>query len=285
MNNRPLLVYIGHHKCATSWIDAIIEQYCEIMGWKFVQAHNPEIFKNKNPNHVVKEHNIDFLAYTSPDHSYVTALDNFIGFHVIRDPRDIVVSAYYSHLYSHQTQGWPELIRHRKALQKVSKDEGLFLEMEFRKEDFTALSAWNYTQENVLEIKMEDMIQNPYEIMVRIFEFLGVIDDMVYSLSAQIKFIFAHILNRIHSKTHGLFPFRKKLEKMPVEELLGIVFRQRFSVQTQGRKIGEEDRKSHYRKGIAGDWKNHFTSDHILYFKEQYNDLLLKLEYETTADW
>ena len=48
---------------------------------------------------------------------------------------------------------------------------------------------------------------------------------------------------------------------------------------------GIEDACSHYRKGVAGDWANHFKPQHKEYFKKNYNDVLLKLGYESTLDW
>ena len=67
--------------------------------------------------------------------------------------------------------------------------------------------------------------------------------------------------------------------------LLGYVFQNRYAKKAEGRKQGEEDVKSHYRKGVAGDWVNYFDEKHRRAFKEKYNDLLIKLGYETTSDW
>lgn len=40
-----------------------------------------------------------------------------------------------------------------------------------------------------------------------------------------------------------------------------------------------------FRKGQAGDWRNHFTDDHSEAFKEVAGDLLVRLGYEKDADW
>ena len=59
----------------------------------------------------------------------------------------------------------------------------------------------------------------------------------------------------------------------------------RFSNYAGGRKEGEENVSSHYRKGVAGDWKNHFKPEHVERFKELYGELLLKLGYEQAPEW
>ncbi|HUW09082.1 MAG TPA: sulfotransferase domain-containing protein, partial [Anaerolineae bacterium] len=53
-----------------------------------------------------------------------------------------------------------------------------------------------------------------------------------------------------------------------------------FRVLAGGRQPGEEDTASHYRKGIAGDWRNHFTDAHVERFKAVSNDLVTLLGYE-----
>lgn len=52
-----------------------------------------------------------------------------------------------------------------------------------------------------------------------------------------------------------------------------------------GRERGQEDRKRFYRKGIAGDWKNHFSADDRRVFKDLAGDMLVALGYETGLDW
>lgn len=51
------------------------------------------------------------------------------------------------------------------------------------------------------------------------------------------------------------------------------------------RKLGEEDAKSHGRKGTPGDWRNHFTPDFARQFEQKYGALLIATGYEPDAAW
>lgn len=42
---------------------------------------------------------------------------------------------------------------------------------------------------------------------------------------------------------------------------------------------------STFRKGLIGDWRNHFTDEHVAAFKEEVGDWLVDLEYEEDEDW
>ena len=64
------------------------------------------------------------------------------------------------------------LSAYRAELQKLSKDDGLLLEMEFLRREFKQLYEWDYAQENVLELKMEDVVSNPYDQIVRALLFI-----------------------------------------------------------------------------------------------------------------
>lgn len=52
-----------------------------------------------------------------------------------------------------------------------------------------------------------------------------------------------------------------------------------------GRGQGEEDRGSFLRKGIAGDWRNHFTREAAEAFDAIAGDALVTLGYETDRNW
>jgi lipopolysaccharide transport system ATP-binding protein len=52
-----------------------------------------------------------------------------------------------------------------------------------------------------------------------------------------------------------------------------------------GRKPGEEDVTSHYRKGVSGDWQNHFTDNIKAAFKEKFGQILIDTGYEKDMNW
>lgn len=57
-----------------------------------------------------------------------------------------------------------------------------------------------------------------------------------------------------------------------------------FSRVTKRQK-GTEDHGDFVRKGISGDWRNHFTREAATVFHDYAGDLLLDLGYETDRDW
>ncbi|WP_234571952.1 sulfotransferase domain-containing protein [Rhodohalobacter sp. 614A] len=280
---QPLRAYFGHHKCASTWISLILQLVCDELQLTYKSAHAPEVFEY-DLNRYLNENHIDFFSYTNANIKHVKKIDNFLGFHVIRDPRDIIVSGYYSHLYSHPIRGWLALVDHRNKLKELSKEDGLLLEMEFVRDRFEDLYNWDYTQKNVLEMKMEELIRSPYNSILEAMTFLEMVDDSP-RIKHSIKNLLITVLNRINAKTGGWIPYRIKRTKIPAERLLGHIFQKRFSKLSKGRDRGQEDTKSHYRKGISGDWVNHFSQEHIRFFKEEYNDLLIKLGYEKTSAW
>ncbi len=63
-----------------------------------------------------------------------------------------------------------------------------------------------------------------------------------------------------------------------------IVARNSFERKTWWR-FGRERVKSHLRKGVAGDWKNHLCPRLKKLFKHLYGDLLIETGYERDSDW
>jgi hypothetical protein len=163
----------------------------------------------------------------------------------------------------------------------VSKEEGLMLEMDFSSQCISDLAEWNYDRPNVLEVKMETLTQRPYTGFLDIFEFLDLMSwEGAYLMHDKIRHFLRVALNRF-SQRHPLFaPLRSKVD-VTGEMLLGRIYDLRFEKKTGGRKAGETDVESHYRKGVAGDWINHFTEKHVAYFNDRFGDVLLRTGYES----
>jgi hypothetical protein len=287
-------IYYGHHKCASTWIRQIIEQVFREAGYTYGMILDPQSPHDRGPLTNYRESfsrdqlgvyldrsGLDVLSCITADIQQAHALDGVQGFHVIRDPRDIIVSGYFSHRNSHSIDGLPHYAEHRKALQTVSKEEGLLLEMDFSAQCLQDLGAWNYEQDHILEVKMEDLTTSPYEVFLEIFEFLGLMSwEGVYLMREKTRHFLRTALNRFALRHPWIQSLRRRTP-ITGEMLLGRVYDLRFEKQARGRKAGQSDPNSHYRKGVAGDWVHHLTPAHVEYFNEKFGDLLIATGYET----
>ena len=69
------------------------------------------------------------------------------------------------------------------------------------------------------------------------------------------------------------------------EQLADAIERRQF-VRASGRRAGEEDRTDLFtRKGVAGDWLNHFSIEAVRTFDHFAGDVLISLGYERDRDW
>lgn len=167
---------------------------------------------------------------------------NYKTLYIQRDPRDILISWYYSTLYSHSKT---ELImQYREKLQKMTKAEGLVYTLDIlNRTAYEQMRSWIHcTDQNVMFLSYEDLVSDSVQSYKRIFE---------------------------HFKWD-----------VPARETEAVVDKYSFKKQSGGRNFGEEDIKSHQRKGIPGDWKNHFDESLISRFNSMYKDLLMHYGYE-----
>ena len=270
--------YFGHHKCASTWFGDIFSEITLELGLRYKILYKEQDF-NGDLKKYVSDNDIDFITYANADFNQVARLENLIGVHAVRDPRDIIVSAYFSHLKTHSTDTWPELIAHRLKLQQCDQETGLFHEIAFRKEQFDEMRSWkDFHGNNIMQVRMEDVTSRTYQSILPIVDFLGLLSQERFSFSKRLEYLYAKLLMNIDLKLGVSLP--RILHALPAERVLGIVWQNEFEKRTGGRKVGEENKESHYRKGIQGDWKNYLSKDHIAVIQQKYNDVILQYGYE-----
>lgn len=298
--DRPIWAYFGHHKCASTWIVEIMRQVASEAGLRhFVVLDDltPQAsgllqngartmaFERSALRTVAESRRANFVSCLAADRAQADILRPFRGVHVIRDPRDIVVSAYFSHRNSHPTDNVPHMAQHRAALREVSQEDGLLLEMEYSSHELLELAEWDYANDHILELKMEDLTASPYETFISIFRHFELLADQDPTLGAeQFRVSVARLANRRLSRYRWIRRLRRPLG-VTGEMLLGAVYAHRFETKTRGRAKGSEDVTSHYRKGVAGDWASYFTPQHAEVFLQKFGDLLITLGYEEDHSW
>lgn len=279
MNNK--IAFFGHHKCASSWVIKVLYEIAATLGQKIYEKQTTHI---KSFEDEINNKEVDL--FISPNTRYLDTkkIHYKKGFHVIRDPRDICVSGYFSHKYTHAINGWEGLGKLRNELLNSPMDEGLFKEMEFSSLFIEHIQSWNYDDPKILTIKMEEFILNPLLAWLNILKHLELFSSDFSSSPIQ-NLEMKQLFNRILRKMSLIRFISIGNGEISESELQKILDKLAFEKLTKGRSKGEENVKSHYRKGAIGDWKNYFNENHKNIFKEKYGELLITLGYEKNYDW
>jgi len=160
-----------------------------------------------------------FYLYVNSNPSILESVPPGVkGFHLIRDPRDALVSDYFSRRNSHSvdTQEKQTL---REYLLHHPQEEGL-MHMLDKCTYLQQIDGWPLGQQsNILDVRYEDMLEDAETQFVGILRHLSV--------------------------------------TMPASVLRAVVEACSFRQRSGGRAPGQEDPNAHLRKGVAGDWKNY----------------------------
>lgn len=195
-----------------------------------------------------QEHRAILVADVNAELSHLIRFRPRRAFHVIRDPRDLAVSAYFSHKISHPEDEWLEA--QRKLLNQVNIEEGMQASIDFRSKQFRRMAEWNYANPDIYEVRFERLIEEPLAQFSRIFEFMSLLPDRLSPAALQ--------------RTIEYLDFRR---------------------MSDGRKKGVEKVDHHYRSGTPGDWRRYFSESNKRYFKQMYGELLISLGYESDLEW
>lgn len=256
--HRSLALNVYHlcvHKTASQWLRAIcsdpaVYRHSGLLPYHYQSEQEggegrpitQRSFDRPFPSRtIVSPLYIDFANFAA-----VPKAGAYRAFFVQRDPRDIVVSWYFSTRYSHPTK-YGRLEGAREHLGQLPLEDGLMQcvdDLE-RMGLFAALRSWapsTARDPNVMIVRYEDLV-GP-------------------SAAAHFERVFLHC--------------DIPLGRTALERLLQ---RYRFERMSGGRSKGEEDKKSKYRKGQPGDWVNHFTPRVTQKFEAVAGSLVAELGY------
>lgn len=228
------LVHVAHHRAGTVWFSGVLSQVASSYGLSF----DTGAFHTNKPNaDVVVLWNS--WSMFEPDRPWR-------GSHVIRDPRDMVVSGYHYHRWS--AEPWLHVPRdslggqsYQDALNALDQANGLSLEIREFASWGRQMADWDYGRPEILEFRYEEILANEREHFRRLFEHYG---------------------------------FSERATQRSVE-LAAL-----RSVKRLGTKEG-----THMRSGKPGQWQDTFTEQHIALFKHLTGNLVVRLGYERDDNW
>jgi Sulfotransferase domain len=168
--------------------------------------------------------------------------------HVYRDPRDRLISWVFSMSYSHPTTPIVEALRAPLCSLDLRDRISLAIVITGQAGIWMTRSWLNPPEpRNFYSVSFERLIEEPAREYGAIFAYFG------WDVSSEL-----------------------------IDDVLAA---QSFEARSGGRVRGETNELSHYRRGIAGDWRTYFDRNLGKLFEENYPRALVDLGYESDVDW
>jgi hypothetical protein len=264
-SRKKLIVHCTHHKAGTVWLHRVLKSISNYYG---LRLQHSNIFDDELLP-LADELKPSTDIYFQP-HSLVrtSILPPFRGSHLIRDPRDIIISGYFYHLWTEEEwartpikgyfrypKHWPYFspeefgnLSYQQYLNSLDEREGILVEIR-RSAGYNIkhMAEWDYSNPDFIEVKYENLMTDW-------------------------KSEFTNIFNH--------YEFNQKAIDISLE----IADKYRFE-NVAKRKVGEVNKKSHLRSGKIGQWKKYFTDSHKVLFKDLFGDALIRMGYESNNDW
>jgi hypothetical protein len=239
----PAVVHVTHAKAGSTWIaNVLYDLFPGCVAPRGNAGKSGESFSERSfkPGCVYPA-----LFLTRDQILAHSELRDATRFVVIRDPRDTLVSLYFSHRYSHSLAGFDQIRTMRDVLGSLSEEAGFAYLMEHHFRRIPAIQAsWLGADELVL--RYEDILKQQ-SLLIDLF------------------------LEKLRLPTSAA-AISRALARNEFET----VFK---------RKLGEVDEASHGRQGLPGDWKNHFTPALRREFHARYGATLISAGYEHDDRW
>ncbi|MGR3762415.1 sulfotransferase domain-containing protein (plasmid) [Roseobacteraceae bacterium NS-SX3] len=172
------------------------------------------------------------------------------GIHIMRDPRDMIVSSYHYHLWTHEM--WVHVpdadgVTYQEKLRAAGRTEALFMTIRhfifFSRE---TLENWDLDDPDILEISYDELMgENRAQVYERMFTFLG-----------------------LEGRAHRL----------------GVRLMHLFEAGKRSRiRKDRPNERAHIRSGRSGQWRQELEPAHIAYIEQELGHILDKFGYPRAA--
>jgi len=241
------LVVATHHKTGTVWMDGVFKAIAGDLGARYVNFRA----ERGRPGDLDRGPFILF-SYDSDLGDCASLLDreDVRILHVIRDPRDVIISAMHYHKASRESwlhepiPGYDNLTYQRALQKRTTKFEQYVFEMDNSSAStLRDMASWRYGRANCFEARYEDLRQDTQLVTwQRIMTFLGL--DAEEQASGSRRFW-----------QNSLFGGLSRLGNR------------------------------HVRSGVVAQWRREFTPELATAFVERFPRILQSLGYETSDAW
>ncbi|WP_170359756.1 sulfotransferase domain-containing protein [Ruegeria arenilitoris] len=232
-------IFVGtHHKAMTTYFKAVLKLLAFGLNARF------EDISKEAPQSKTRV----FLSTHS--RTPWSEIGPYRGIHIMRDPRDMIVSSYHYHLWTNEL--WAHVPdesgrTYQEKLQAVDKTEGLFMTIRhfifFSRE---TLETWDLDDPDILEVSYDDLMGDKRdELYSEIFSFLG-----------------------LTGKEHELGVRLMRL------------FEAGKRSKVSATKINE---RAHIRSGRSGQWKDELEPEHLAYIEQELGHILEKFGYARSS--
>lgn len=240
LDTQPAVFHVTHWKAGSQWVRAVLEaaepdRIVPVHG--SIERLQPSLVQGGVYTPIYASYG-QFRARVPHDLAQRT-------FAVIRDPRDTLVSWYFSLLHSH-TPDEPSVLESRQFLSGLNKTDGLAVLICKHLYDVVSIQR-EWLESGAKVFRYEDLVSDQHETFRQIFEFCGI--------------------------------------QIPDSRRTRIVNRQSFSRLTRWRLGRRENIRSHLRKGVVGDWRSHFCDRLKQLFKLHHGQTLIQAGYERDDSW
>ena len=234
---RRLVVHCGHHKAGTVWFRQVLLSIIRHYGLRQQEGRAGALDPGTD---------LAFYAHAGSFRLDQVGGRPFRGSHVVRDPRDLVVSGYEYHQVCHER--WTRRpnpayggLGYQDYLRSLSEHDGLMAEIEWMATATAAeMSDWDYHRPEFLELHYEEAVADESGTFATLLRWYG-FDEAAVAVGLE-------AVDRLSLRRGGAIP-------------------------------------RHARSGRPGEWQDRLAPDHIERFKELTGDLTVRLGYETDPGW